>query len=165
MLVNGLAFLFVGPAFPLTSKELKGPPCLLLMTCATCLRTLWRSSSARKVSPVEVVEALAERIKRLNPKLNAYITLDLENARKDAEMKHRIRKEHPDGDLGLLHGVPVAIRDDLEVAGVRCACRSRPRQKEIGKPDDLTVARLRKPDAIALGKANEPEFGGRIGDE
>ena len=35
----------------------------------------------RKVSPVEVIDALAERIKRLNPKLNAYITLDLENAR------------------------------------------------------------------------------------
>jgi Asp-tRNA(Asn)/Glu-tRNA(Gln) amidotransferase A subunit family amidase len=47
--------------------------------------------SARKVSPVEVIDALAERIKRLNPKLNAYVTLDLANARKDAEMKHRNR--------------------------------------------------------------------------
>src|SRR5262249_26989730 len=120
---------------------------------------------ARKVSPVDVVDALAERIKRLNPKLNAFITLDLENARKDAEMKHRMRKEHPDGDLGLLHGVPVAIRDDLEVAGVRCTCGSRPREKEIGKSDDLTVARLRKANAIVLGKANEPEFGGRSRDE
>jgi Asp-tRNA(Asn)/Glu-tRNA(Gln) amidotransferase A subunit family amidase len=71
------------------------------------------------VSPVETVEALAERVKRLNPKLNAYVTLDLENARKDAKMKHKMRMEHPEGDLGLLHGVPVAIRDDLEVAGLR----------------------------------------------
>jgi Asp-tRNA(Asn)/Glu-tRNA(Gln) amidotransferase A subunit family amidase len=43
---------------------------------------------AHKVSPVDVVDALVERIKRLNSKLNAYVTLDLENARKDAEMKH-----------------------------------------------------------------------------
>jgi Asp-tRNA(Asn)/Glu-tRNA(Gln) amidotransferase A subunit family amidase len=117
------------------------------------------------VSPVEVVDALADRIKRLNPKLNAYVTLDLVNARKDAEMKHRMRKEHPDGDLGLLRGVPVAIRDDLEVAGLRYTCGSRLREKEIGKTGDLTVARLRKSGAIVLGKTNEPEFGDRSGDE
>jgi Asp-tRNA(Asn)/Glu-tRNA(Gln) amidotransferase A subunit family amidase len=111
------------------------------------------------VSPVDVVDALADRIKRLNPKLNAYVTLDLENARKDAEMKHKMRKEHPDGDLGLLHGVPVAIKDDLEVAGLRYTCGSQLREKEIGKSDDLTVARLRKAGAIILGKTNEPEFG------
>ena len=113
----------------------------------------------RKVSPVDVVDALAERIKKLNPKLNAYITLDLTNARQDAEMKHRMRREHPDGDLGLLHGVPVAIKDDLEVEGLRFTCGSRLREKEIGKSDDLTVARLRKAGAIILGKTNEPEFG------
>jgi Asp-tRNA(Asn)/Glu-tRNA(Gln) amidotransferase A subunit family amidase len=114
---------------------------------------------ACKVSPVEVVDALAERIKRLNPELKAYVTLDLENARKDAEMKHKMRQQHPEGDLGPLHGVPVAIKDDLEVAGLRFTCGSRLREKEIGKSDDLTVARLRKAGAIILGKTNEPEFG------
>jgi Asp-tRNA(Asn)/Glu-tRNA(Gln) amidotransferase A subunit family amidase len=114
---------------------------------------------ARKVSPVEVVDAVADRIERLNRKLKAYITLDLKNARKDAEMKHRMREEHPDGDLGLLHGVPVAIKDDLEVAGLRYTCGSLLREKEIGKADDLTVARLRRAGAIILGKTNEPEFG------
>jgi Asp-tRNA(Asn)/Glu-tRNA(Gln) amidotransferase A subunit family amidase len=114
---------------------------------------------ARKVSPVEVVDALADRIRRLNPKLNAFITLDLENARKDAEMKHKMREQHPDGDLGLLHGVPVAVKDDLEVAGLRYTSGSRLREKEIGKSDDLTVARLRRAGAIILGKTNEPEFG------
>jgi Asp-tRNA(Asn)/Glu-tRNA(Gln) amidotransferase A subunit family amidase len=114
---------------------------------------------ARKVSPVEVVDALGDHIKRLNPKLNAYVTLDLENARKDAEMKHKMREQHPDGDLGLLHGVPVAIKDDLEVAGMRYTCGSRLREKEVGKSDDLAVARLRKAGAIILGKTNEPEFG------
>jgi Asp-tRNA(Asn)/Glu-tRNA(Gln) amidotransferase A subunit family amidase len=111
------------------------------------------------VSPVEVVDALSDRIKRLNAKLKAYVTLDLENARKDAEMKHKMRKEHPAGDLGPLHGVPVAIKDDLEVAGLRFTCGSRLREKELGKSDDLTVARLRRAGAIILGKTNEPEFG------
>jgi len=114
---------------------------------------------ARKVSPVEVIDALADRIKRLNPKLNAYITLDLENARKDAQMKDKMRREHLDGDLGLLHGVPVAIKDDLEVAGLRYTEGSRLNEKRMGKSDDLTVARLRKAGAIILGKTNEPEFG------
>jgi hypothetical protein len=127
--------------------------------CYLSASTLAAQIRARKVSAVEVIDAVADRLKRLNPKLNAYVTLDLENARKDAEMKHRMRKEHPDGDLGLLHGVPVAIKDDLEVAGLRFTCGSRLREKEIGKSDDLTVARLRKAGAIILGKTNEPEFG------
>jgi Asp-tRNA(Asn)/Glu-tRNA(Gln) amidotransferase A subunit family amidase len=74
-------------------------------------------------------------------------------------MKDRMRREHPDGDLGLLHGVPVAIKDDLEVAGLRYTEGSLLRKDEVGKSDDLTVARLRKAGAIILGKTNEPEFG------
>jgi Asp-tRNA(Asn)/Glu-tRNA(Gln) amidotransferase A subunit family amidase len=127
--------------------------------CYLPASTLAARLRAGKVSPVEVVDALADRIKRLNPRLNAYVTLDLENARKDAEMKHKMRKEHPAGDLGPLHGVPVAIKDDLEVAGLRFTCGSRLREKEFGKSDDLTVDRLRKAGAIILGKTNEPEFG------
>src|SRR5262245_10498112 len=127
--------------------------------CYLCAVDLAARIRARKVSPVEVIDVLADRIKRLNPKLNAYVTLDLENARKDAQMKHKMRQQHPDGDLGLLHGVPVAIKDDLEVKGLRFTCGSRLREKEIGKSDDLTVTRLRQAGAIILGKTNEPEFG------
>jgi amidase len=86
------------------------------------------------VSRVEVVEALAERVKRPNPKLNAYVTLDAESARKDAEMKHKMRKEHPDAELGLLHGVPVALKDDLAVAAVRCTCGSRRVRRKSANP-------------------------------
>jgi Asp-tRNA(Asn)/Glu-tRNA(Gln) amidotransferase A subunit family amidase len=114
---------------------------------------------AGKLSPVEVVEALSDRISKLNPKLHAYVTLDLDNARKVAELKHKWQREHPGAHLGLLHGVPVAIKDDLEVAGLRFTCGSRLRENVIGKSDDLTVARLREAGAIILGKTNEPEFG------
>src|SRR6516164_1678324 len=146
----------VGATFVRPREELPMPAADLCYLSAVDLAARLRRG---KVSPVEVVDALADRIKRLNPKLNAYVTLDLENARKDAEMKRKMRKEHPDGDLGLLHGVPVAIKDDLEVAGLRYTCGSRLREKEMGKSDDLTVARLRKAGAIILGKTNEPEFG------
>jgi Asp-tRNA(Asn)/Glu-tRNA(Gln) amidotransferase A subunit family amidase len=114
---------------------------------------------ARKISPVEVIDALTERINELNPKLNAFVALDLENARKEAELKDKWQREHPGADLGPLHGVPVAIKDDLEVEGLRFTCGSRLRANVIGKSDDLTVARLRKAGAIILGKTNEPEFG------
>jgi Asp-tRNA(Asn)/Glu-tRNA(Gln) amidotransferase A subunit family amidase len=127
--------------------------------CYLPASTLAARIRARQVSPVEVVDVVIDRIKRLNPNLNAYVTLDLENARKDAQMKDKMRREHPDRDLGLLHGVPVAIKDDLEVAGLHFTCGSRLREEVLGKSDDLTVARLRQAGAIILGKTNEPEFG------
>jgi Asp-tRNA(Asn)/Glu-tRNA(Gln) amidotransferase A subunit family amidase len=114
---------------------------------------------AGKVSPVEVIEALRDRICKVDPKLNAYVTLDLDNALKVAEMKRKWQYEHPGADLGPLHGVPVAIKDDLEVAGMRFTCGSLLREKVIGKTDDLTVDRLRRAGAVILGKTNEPEFG------
>jgi Asp-tRNA(Asn)/Glu-tRNA(Gln) amidotransferase A subunit family amidase len=114
---------------------------------------------ARAVSPVDVIDALSARTNRLNPKLNAYITRDLVNARRVAEMKHKERWEHPAADLGPLHGVPVAIKDDLEVSGLPFTCGSLLRKGVMGETDDLTVARLRDAGAIILGKTNEPEFG------
>jgi Asp-tRNA(Asn)/Glu-tRNA(Gln) amidotransferase A subunit family amidase len=114
---------------------------------------------AGKLSPVEVIGALTERIKRLNPKLNAFVTLDLENALKEAKVKHTALQQHPGADLGPLYGVPVAIKDDLEVAGLRFTCGSRLYADRVGKTDDLTVTRLRNAGAIILGKTNEPELG------
>jgi Asp-tRNA(Asn)/Glu-tRNA(Gln) amidotransferase A subunit family amidase len=111
------------------------------------------------VSPVEVVDALRDRINRLNPKLNAYVTLDLDNARKDAEMKHVHLRQHPSADVGPLYGVPVAIKDDLEVAGLRFTSGSLLRKDHFGTCDFLAVAHLRQAGAIILGKTNEPEFG------
>src|SRR6516164_11511339 len=117
----------VGATFVRPREELPMPAADLCYLSAVDLAARLR---ARKVSPVEVIDALADRIKRLNPKLNAYVTLDLENARKDAQMKHTIREQHPDCDLGLLYGVPVAIKDDLEVAGLRYTEGSLLREKE-----------------------------------
>jgi Asp-tRNA(Asn)/Glu-tRNA(Gln) amidotransferase A subunit family amidase len=118
---------------------------------------------AGKASPVQVIEALRGRIKNVNPKLKAYVHLDLDNAfdraHEEANLKKKWQEEHPGADLGALFGVPVAIKDDPEVEGMRFTCGSRLRDNVIGETDDLTVARLRKAGAIILGKTNEPEFG------
>lgn len=114
---------------------------------------------ARKLLPSEVVKAVFARIDALNPKVNAYCTLDRGGATAAAE---RLDREVRDGkglDRPLL-GVPVAVKDDLEVSGVRYTSGS---QLKANDPppayDDRCVARLRAAGAVILGKTNLPEFG------
>src|SRR5262245_53138761 len=105
---------------------------------------------ARELSPVEVFDAVAQRIQLYNGSLNAFINLDLDRTREEA-----IRR----GDepaRGPLHGVPVAIKDDLGVAGLPHTCGSLLRRHEIAQTDDLAVARLRQAGAVILGKTSEP---------
>src|SRR4051812_36822197 len=113
----------------------------------------------REVSPVEVVDALAKRIREVNPKLNAYVSLDLEGARKEAEHKAAMIEEHPGESLGPLYGVPVAVKDDLAVKGLGHASGSRLCAGRKADSDDGTVRRLRAAGAIILGKTHLPEFG------
>jgi aspartyl-tRNA(Asn)/glutamyl-tRNA(Gln) amidotransferase subunit A len=112
---------------------------------------------AREVSPVEVIDALAARIKRCNPVLNAFCTLTLDEARASAG---RAQEELARGDqVGPLHGVPVAVKDDLPVAGVLWTSGSRLFQSRVADHDDVTVARLKRAGAIIIGKTNLPEGG------
>ena len=62
----------------------------------------------RKVSPVEVVDAVLDRIERLNPKLNAFVTLTAEQARRDAKAAERALGRRG-AKLGALHGVPFSV--------------------------------------------------------
>src|SRR5688572_2668211 len=63
------------------------------------------------------------------------------------------------GEIGPLHGVPVALKDDLAVKGVRYTCGSNLMSEVTAEYDDLTVQRLRSAGAVILGKTNLPEFG------
>jgi Asp-tRNA(Asn)/Glu-tRNA(Gln) amidotransferase A subunit family amidase len=109
------------------------------------------------VSPAEVLDAVAKRIEAWNPAVNAYCTLDLDRARKDAHLAGEVVAHG--GDLGPLHGVPVAIKDDLAVKGMRYTAGSRLWADHIADYDDAAVARLRRAGAIIVGKTNLPEFG------
>lgn len=119
---------------------------------ATKLAALIR---AREVSPVEVVEAHLRRIERLNPALNAVVTVApdaMERAREAEEAL--VRGE----ELGALHGVPVTIKDTIETRGLRTTSGSRVRAQHVPDEDAPAVARLKHAGAILLGKTNVPEM-------
>lgn len=125
-----------------------------------------RRIRARTLTGTAVVEALTARIRLLNPTLNAFVTVHLEENRKaakaEAERKDRTLKAHPDLPVGPLFGVPVAIKDDLAVTGMPLTNGSRPcstDEKDFPAYQDAAVTRLRDAGAIILGKTHLPEFG------
>src|ERR1051326_2659153 len=77
----------------------------------------------RAISPVELVDAHLKQIQEQNPRLNAFVTLFAEQAREQAR---RAQAAVMRGDsLGLLHGVPVTVKDSFDMAGVPTLCGSR----------------------------------------
>lgn len=112
--------------------------------------------ASRAVSPVEVLDAHLETIARVNPKLNAIVTLAADSAREQAK---RAEAAVMRGDnLGFLHGLPVAIKDVTPTKGIRTTYGS-PRFKDhVPTEDAEAVRRLKAQGAIVLGKTNTPEF-------
>ena len=110
----------------------------------------------KQVSPVEVVEAYLDRIERIDPQVNSYITVMAEYARQEAlEAEAAIRR----GDYrGPLHGVPIAIKDQIYTKGVLTTDASKIRSDFIPKYDATVVTNLKKAGAILLGKLNMSEF-------
>jgi amidase len=117
------------------------------------LATLIRS---RALSPVEVLDAHLAAIERVNPKLNAIVTLAAEQARVAAQSAETA--VHDGRQLGPLHGLPVAIKDITLTAGIRTTFAS-PLYKDFVPDEDAeAVRRLKQAGAIVLAKTNTPEF-------
>src|SRR5690348_10361751 len=112
---------------------------------------------AKKLSAREVVAAHLKQIERVNPKVNAIVTLVPEIATGAAAIADEMlaRKQK----LGPLHGLPVAHKDLLETRGIRTTFGSPLYRDYIPAADELIVERLRRAGAITLGKTNTPEFG------
>ena len=109
----------------------------------------------REVSPVEVAEAHLEQISRLNPSLNAIVTLAPDVIERAKQAEAAIMR----GDnLGALHGVPITIKDTIETAGLRTTSGSMMRTDYVPQQDAPIVARLRAAGAIILGKTNTAEM-------
>jgi amidase len=112
---------------------------------------------AKKLSAREAMVEHLKQIDRVNPKVNAIVTLVREMAMEDAakadEMQARGEKTGP------LHGLPVAHKDLLDTRGIRTTYGSRLFKDHIPAVDDLVVARMRNAGAITVGKTNTPEFG------
>ena len=112
---------------------------------------------ARNLSAVEVVDAVLERMDRLEPTLHAFCTPTPDAAREDAK---RIDADlTAGGDPGPLAGVPVGIKDLVATKGVRTAMGSWAYADFVPDEDDVVVERLKGAGAIVLGKTNVPEFG------
>ena len=147
--------LLVGAA-PLASAALDAqspaPP-----LCYLSAVEMARLVRAGKLSARELLAAHLAQIERVNPKVNAIVTLVPELAaaaalRADEMQAHK-------APLGPLHGLPVAHKDLVETRGIRTTFGSPIYKDNVPAEDDIVVERLRRAGAITLGKTNTPEFG------
>jgi len=124
--------------------------------CTITLAELAALLRDKRVSPVEVIQAHLERIDTLNETLNAFITVMREQALADAR---RCEEEILRGNYrGPLHGVPVALKDLYDTAGVRTTAASKIYAHRVPNEDAASVARLRAAGAVIIGKTNLHEF-------
>ena len=114
----------------------------------------------KRISPVELIEAHLAQIEKLNPKLNAFVQVDAERARRAAHDAENavIREKTREKSLGPLHGVPISIKSSISVAALRCEAGTRLRAGFVAQQDAPLVARLKNAGAIVLGMTNTPEL-------
>ena len=111
----------------------------------------------KRVSPVELVDAVLARINSSQASVNAFITVLYDAAR--AEAKAAEKAVMLGDDLGPLHGVPFSVKDLAYTAGVRTTMGSAIFENFVPSEDAVPVARLKHAGAILLGKTTTPEFG------
>jgi aspartyl-tRNA(Asn)/glutamyl-tRNA(Gln) amidotransferase subunit A len=125
--------------------------------CAMPATDLAAAVRAGEISPVDVVQAVSDRMDSVEPVLHAFCTPTLDLARQQAaDLADRIAAG---GEVGPLAGVPVGIKDLVATKGIRTAMGSRAYEAFVPDEDDIVVERLKAADAIIIGKTNVPEFG------
>jgi amidase len=112
---------------------------------------------AKRLSAREALAAHLQQIERVNPKVNAIVTLVAELATDAAAKADEMQARGE--TLGALHGLPVAHKDLLETRGIRTTFGSPLFKDNIPAEDDIVVDRMRRAGAITIGKTNTPEFG------
>jgi len=118
---------------------------------------LRRRIGTKEISPVELLDACIERIERVNPRVNAIAATCYERARQEAKAAEAaVLRGEP---LGLLHGLPVGIKDLEETAGLLTTYGSPLYRDYVPERDSSMVARVRAAGAIIVAKTNTPEFG------
>jgi amidase len=111
----------------------------------------------KQISAREVLSAHLAQIERVNPKVNAIVTLVAERAMADAARADDLQARGQ--ALGVLHGLPVAHKDLVDTAGIRTTRGSPFYRDHVPTRDALIVSRLRAAGAITCGKTNTPELG------
>jgi aspartyl-tRNA(Asn)/glutamyl-tRNA(Gln) amidotransferase subunit A len=142
--VEGLARVGVSP--PVDKSDLTA---LTLKEASELLKT-------RSVSPVELTQACLTRIERLNGSLNAFITVVPERALADA--REMLAEQQRGKWRGPLHGVPIALKDNIDTSGVRTTGASELFKDRVPTEDAEVARRLKNAGAVLLGKLNLHEF-------
>lgn len=115
-----------------------------------------RMLRARELSCVELLEAHLEMIERVNPQVNAIVTLTEDLAREEAERADRALASGE--KVGVLHGLPVAHKDFTATAGIRTTLGSPLYADHVPEVSALSIQRLKDAGAVTVGKTNTPEF-------
>ena len=119
--------------------------------------TMAAAIRSKQLSSYELVRASLERIKQVNPRLNAVVQLCAEEALKEARDADQALARHD--QVGPLHGVPFTLKDAIETKGMVCTGGTEGRAHYVPPQDAVVVRRLRDAGAILLGKTNCPELG------
>jgi aspartyl-tRNA(Asn)/glutamyl-tRNA(Gln) amidotransferase subunit A len=115
-----------------------------------------RRMAARTLTSAELTRAYLDRIERLEPTINAFITITAEKAMAEAEMRDA---ERAAGNArGPLHGIPIALKDNIDTAGILTSAASAIFADRVPETDAECVRRLRAAGAVFLGKTNMHEF-------
>lgn len=136
-------------AQPIVTKSAPAPDILSLSVVA-----LAAAIRRNEITSEAAVRAYLARIDAVNPKLNAVVQLRRDAAIADAQAADRVPAEK----RGALHGVPITIKDSLDVAGIISTGGTKGRAKYVPPHDATVVARLRAAGAIVLGKTNTPDL-------
>ena len=126
----------------------------LALTPAIKLRDLIQS---KEISPVEITKIYLDRIDKFDGPLNSYITVTADSALESAKFaEDQLMKGN---DLGLLHGIPISIKDTQMTKGVKTTSGTLIYKDRIAEADATIVDKVKKAGAIILGKTNTPELG------
>jgi aspartyl-tRNA(Asn)/glutamyl-tRNA(Gln) amidotransferase subunit A len=121
------------------------------------MRALYQQVVNDQVSPLAIVDSCLDRIERLNPSLNAFITVLAAQAREEAKVA--MSEISAGGHRGLLHGVPVGIKDFYDTSGIRTTAAFEHFKDRVPEKDAAGVTKLRKAGAIIVGKTNMHRLG------
>ncbi|MCC6179766.1 MAG: amidase [Chloroflexi bacterium] len=125
--------------------------------CYTSATDLGRMIRSHDLSPVEIADAVLARIERLNPKLNAFLTVTADLAREQARAsEERARRNEL---IGPLDGIPYSLKDLESTAGIRTTFGSKWFEHNVPTVDGTVTTRIKASGAVLLGKTNTPHFG------
>lgn len=114
----------------------------------------------REISPVEVLTAVLAQLDRVEPHINAFVTVDAERALESARRAEAFLVTSRGDELPRLFGVPITVKDLTDTAGVRTTYGSRAYASHVPDEDGVNWGRLKEAGAILVGKTTTPEFGG-----